>query len=367
MERIERVMRSFSIYGDYIHTEPYGNGHINHTYRTAFDQAGRRVYYLFQQINREVFKNPEDLMDNVSRICDHLVERSEAEGFPDSSRRVLTLVRTRDGESWARDDEGEYWRCYFFIEGALGHDVVQNAAQAREAARCFGEYLRLLADLPGTRLSETIPGFHDTPARFEALMRAASEDEFGLADSVAVELDFFADRAGTFSTLIDACNQGLIPERVTHNDTKLNNVLIDEESLQGVCVIDLDTSMPGLSPYDFGDLVRSSTSPVPEDHRSPGDVRMDFMMFAALADGFLEPGRKFLNEKEISLLPEGGRLMTMEVGMRFLTDYLSGNRYFKTAYHEHNLVRCRSQIALAASIEEQMGEMQRHVEKLFRT
>ncbi len=362
MTDFERTMRSFAIYGDFVDAQPYGTGHINSTYKASFDQAGRRVNYLFQRINDRVFRDPEALMDNVSRICDHLVERAERENLPDASRRVLSLIRSRNGEAWVRDGDGHYWRCYFFIEGATGHDVVQSPTQAKEAARCFGEYLRLLADLPGGRLHETIPDFHDTPGRFQNLLQAVENDPFDLASAVEDEISFFLDRRDDVGTLIDLHRNGMIPERVTHNDTKLNNVLIDTTTHEAMCVIDLDTSMPGLSLYDFGDLVRTSTSPVPEDHQRPDEVRMDFTMFSALVEGFLESGVDFLNESEIAGLPEGGRIMTMEVGMRFLTDYLLGNQYFKTSYPEHNLVRCRTQIALVQSIEEQMQKMSDCVE-----
>ncbi len=215
----------------------------------------------------------------------------------------------------------------------------------------------LLADLPGGRLHETIPGFHNTPGRLQNLIKAAEQDPLNLAASVKQELSFFTDREEDVGILIKLQKEGLVPERVTHNDTKLNNVLIDDGNHRGMCVIDLDTSMPGLSLYDFGDLLRSSTSPVPEDHPHPEEVRMDFNMYRALVDGFLESGKSFLNDVEISYLPQGGRLMTLEVGMRFLTDYLLGSPYFKTAYPEHNLIRCHTQIALVKSIEEQMIEM----------
>lgn len=365
MKLHQDVMGSFDIYGDFSGAVPYGTGHINHTFKATFSQAGKEVHYLFQKINRSVFRNPEALMENISRICDHLAWRARESGMEDASRRVLNLVRTKEGAPWYRDTEDEYWRCYFFVEGATGHDVVQNHVQAHEAARCFGEYLNLLADLPGERLHDTIPDFHNTPDRLARLKDAAREDPLGLAGSVAPELDFFLEREPDLGLLMDLQASGDIPERVTHNDTKLNNVLIDDITHKGVCVIDFDTSMPGLSLYDFGDLVRTSTSPVPEDHQQADEVRMDAGMYRALVEGFMEGGGAFLNEMEIRNLPEGGRLMTLEVGMRFLTDYLMGSPYFRTAYPEHNLVRCRTQIGLAASIEEQMPMMKDLSESLL--
>ncbi len=365
MIELRKVMSEFEIYGDFVEAFPYGTGHINDTYKAVFSQAGRRVNYLAQRINTRVFQNPEALMENISRICAHLSSRARAEGMQDASRRVLHLIPSRSGQPWHKDSENGYWRCYLFIEDATGHGIVQNTLQAREAARCFGEYLNLLADLPGKRLYETIPDFHNTPNRFANLAAAVEKDELNLAKLVQKEIDFFTARENAVGTLIKLQKEGKIPERVTHNDTKLNNVLLDNETSRGVCVIDLDTSMPGLSLYDFGDLVRTSTSPVPEDHPRPEEVQMRPEMYKALAEGFLESGHSFLNETEISLLPEGARLMTMEVGMRFLTDYLEGNKYFKTAYPEHNLVRCRTQIALTESIEKQTSAMLKMQEEVL--
>ena len=363
-QTIRALMQSFDIRGDFIEASPYGNGHINDTFRAVFSQAGREVDYLVQRINARVFTEPEKLMDNIARICGHLKNRAMGENLPDRTRRVLTLVPSTGGRPWVLDEDNRYWRCYLFIEGALGHDIVSNTQQAREAARCFGEYIRLLSDIPGEALHETIPRFHDTPWRYANLLDAMKLDPLGLADTVRDELSFFMERSGEYALLTDLQSKGKLPLRVVHNDTKLNNILIDSETHEGLCVIDLDTSMPGISLCDFGDLMRTSTSPVPEDHPHPGDVRMDFGMFKALAEGFLEPGIRFLNQAEIAHLPDGGRLMTLENGMRFLSDYLLGSPYYKIRYPEHNLHRCRTQIALAGSIEDQMAGMKDFVEKI---
>ncbi|MCG8452955.1 MAG: aminoglycoside phosphotransferase family protein [Spirochaetales bacterium] len=360
----KELIDSFAIYGDFQEALPYGNGHINQTYRVVCHQAGRPMAYLLQRINENVFPQPQELMENVERICHHLQQRAKAEGMADLSRRVLSLVPTKQGKSWVKDDEGGIWRCYLFIEGASGHEVVQNPQQAREAGRCFAEYQRLLADLPGRPLKETIQNFHETPLRYARLVEAAQAAPASRLADVAAELDYFRSHEQTVRLLTGLRDAGELPVRVVHNDTKLNNILIDDATDQGLCVIDLDTSMPGLSLYDFGDLVRTSTSPVPEDHPHPQEVNMDFSMFKALADGFLENGRAFMNEQEILHLPEGGLLMTMEVGIRFLTDYLEGNKYFKVAYPEHNLVRCRTQVALCQSIEQQMTAMKDTVQRL---
>lgn len=360
----KKIIDSFAILGDFLTAEPYGNGHTNNTYRVKVNQAGRTVHYLIQQINDEVFQDPEALMMNIDRICRHMDQRVAWEGLKDTSRRILTLIPSRDGLPWFQDEGSHYWRCYLFIEGAVGHEVVSNPMQAREAARCFGEYLRLLEDFPGAPLHEEIPNFHDTPKCLNDLLETMREDTMGLAKSVGAELSFFLERQENFDKLIRLKAAGDIPERVTHNNTRLNNVLIDNRTHKAMCVIDLDTSMPGFSPCDFGGLVRSTTCPVPEDHPISEEVTMDLEIFTALAEGFLEPGLSFLNDAEIDNLLEGGRLVTMEVGMRFLTDYLQGSHYFRTAYPEHNLVRCQAQIALVKSIEDQWDQMRRVIEKI---
>ncbi len=365
MNNLKEIISAFEIYGDFVDAAPYGTGHINNTYKAVVNQAGRSVNYLLQRINTNIFQEPETLMNNISRICSHLVSQAKAEGVEDASRRVLTLIPSTEGIPWYKDAEGGYWRCYLFIEDATGYEVIENTSQAREAARCFGRYLQLLENLPGERLNETIPNFHNTPNRLKNFINAVEKDEFNLVKTVKPEIDFVMERKDDVYNLVNLQKEGKLPERVTHNDTKLNNVLLDNKTNKGVCVIDLDTSMPGLSLYDFGDLVRTSTSPVPEDHPKPEEVRMMPEMYKALVEGFLDSGKDFLNSKEIELLPEGGRLMTMEVGMRFLTDYLEGNKYFKTAYPEHNLVRSRTQFALVASIEEQRAAMDKIPEEIL--
>jgi len=361
----KEAITNFRIYGDFINAFPYGTGHINSTYKALFSQAGRDVHYLIQRINEKVFKDPVLLMKNVSGICSHLKKRAEEENIEDASRKVLTLIPSKNGDSFVRDSTGGIWRCYLFIENAAGYDVVENEQQAEEAAKSFGEYLMLLDDYRGERLNETIPDFHNTPKRYTDFISIVESDPYNLVKTAQNEISFFMERKEEASLLINHFKEGRIPERITHNDTKLNNVLIDSKTNKGLCVIDLDTSMPGLSLYDFGDLVRSSTSPVSEDHKNPADVYMNFNMFTALVNGFLKPGKLFLNEYEIKLLPEGGRLMTLEVGLRFLTDYLNGSTYFKTAYPEHNLVRSRTQIELVKSIEKQKEKMNKYIESVM--
>lgn len=358
---LKGVFSQFRVYGDFIDARPYGSGHINDTFAVNCRQAGDPVRYILQRLNHHVFKDPVKLMDNVHRICTELHKRLEASGDPDASRRALTTVLSRGDLPYHRDSDGNIWRLYLFIEGAVGYDIIENEEQAFQAARAFGEFQKLLTELPGERLHETIPGFHDTPKRFRRFKEVLEADVMGLRATAAPEIAFFLSCEEEVSRLLDLHAAGLIPERVTHNDTKLNNVLIDEKSHQAVCVIDLDTSMPGLAPYDFGDLVRTSTSPAAEDEKDLAKVVLMPEMFKALTRGYLSTAADFLTPAERDNLVFGGKLMTYEVGLRFLTDYLEGSIYFKTKYPDHNLVRCRTQMTLVKAIEARQEELEAFV------
>jgi hypothetical protein len=352
---IAGVFDKFAIYGDFISAAPYGSGHINDTYKVVSDQAGTIVHYIFQRINTNIFKEPVGLMDNIRRVTSHICAR--ARGRKDASRQSLCIVQGKDLKPFVVDADGNYWRGYLFIEKAQTYDVIKNAEQAFEVARSFGNFQKELVDIPGGRLFETIPDFHNTPKRLEALEAAIKADMKGRVKDVAAEIDFVMSRRGEVSKLVDLNAAGQIPERITHNDTKLNNVMIDDASGNGICVIDLDTVMPGLVHYDFGDMVRTSTSPSMEDEKDLSRVYMQFNMFEALLRGYLESAGNFLNPVERENLPFSGKLITLEIGIRFLTDYLSGDVYFKIHRPEHNLDRCRTQFKLVSSIEEQMPQM----------
>ncbi|MEX1115369.1 MAG: aminoglycoside phosphotransferase family protein [Akkermansiaceae bacterium] len=360
------VVRAFRIYGSFVEARPHGSGHINDTYVAAFSQSGNRVRYIFQRINQRVFKDPEPLMENIARVTGELRRQLEQAGVPDVSRRVLSLVPARDGRPFHREDCGHYWRCYVFIENARTYDIVATPGQAREAARAFGDFQRLVATLPAPRLHETIKDFHHTRSRFEALRTAVENDSWRRLHLARDEWDFIRSRESVVDVLLDLQAGGAIPERVTHNDTKLNNVMIDDATEMGVCVIDLDTVMPGLALYDFGDMVRTATSPVAEDEKNISRVHMQMPMFEALVEGYLSSAGGFLNEAEKAHLVFSGKLITFEIGLRFLTDFLEGDAYFKTDHDGHNLDRCRTQLALVRSIEEQEDAMQRVVERCSR-
>ncbi len=358
---ISVIAAAFDLPGTFVSAEPYGSGHINDTYAIVQRCPEGRRRFLLQRINERVFKDPPALMENVARVCAHAQERLRRDGVADAHRRSLTLVPARTGRRWHLDAQGGHWRCYVFIEGATGHDVIRTAAQAREAAKAFGAFQALLADLPGGRLNETIPAFHHTPSRFAAFRRALQADLAGRAAGASEEVAFALGHADEVGVIVDAMASGDIPERVTHNDTKLNNVLIDDVTGEGICVIDLDTVMPGSALYDFGDLVRTSTSPAAEDEKDLSKVEMRMPMFEALVEGYLSSAAGFLTDEERRLLAFSGKLITLEIGLRFLTDWLEGDVYFKVRRPGHNLDRCRTQFALVRSIESQLPAMEAFV------
>lgn len=353
ISEISEIATRFNLDGRFESANRYGNGHINDTFIVTV--AGSRSRYILQRINKRVFSDPPALMENIRRITEHLQDKDLG------SRECLTLATTDDGDHYLVDDEQEYWRAYRFVEGARTYDNVENALQSREAAAIIGEFQNLVCDLPGPRLHETIADFHNTPARYRQFHAALGQDSHGRAGLCSAEIDralSFEDGAGVLVALQDAGN---LPERVTHNDAKLNNVLFDESGGHAICVIDLDTVMPGLALYDFGDLVRSATTSASEDATAVTDVGMRLDYFEALAEGYLRAAINFLTETEIRHLPVAGKVITVEIGLRFLTDYLSGDEYFRVQRPEQNLDRCRAQFALAASFDQHLGDMQRVV------
>ena len=352
------IARAFSLSGEIVSASPYGSGHINDTFKVDVKPDGGPSRYVLQRINHNVFHRPDELMANVERVCAHAHAKLKHAGVSDADRRTLRLIPTRTGKAWLVDKAGNRWRCYHFIEGATGHDVVRSPKQAYAAAKSFGAFQALLADLPGGRLHETIPDFHHTPSRFARFQYALAKDDHGRAALAVPEIAFAFARAHEVSVVVDALRDGSLPERVTHNDTKLNNVLLDDVTQEGVCVIDLDTVMPGSVLYDFGDLVRTSTSPAAEDETDLSKVRMQLPMFEALVKGYLESSNVFLTPKEKELLPFAGKLITFEIGLRFLTDWLEGDIYFKIKRPSHNLDRARTQFKLVESIEAQLAGMQ---------
>ncbi len=348
----------FEFRGEVLGLVPHGGGHINDTFLVACETPGAPARYILQHINRHVFHDPVAVMRNIERVTAHLA--AQETGQPDGDRSALHLVPARDGRNWYVDEQGETWRAYRLIENARTHETARSPDQAFQAARAFGHFQQQLASLPPPRLNETIPDFHHTPKRFAALEQAIAVDAAGRAALAKPEIDFARSRQAITGVLLDAN----LPERITHNDTKFNNVLLDDKTGEAVCVIDLDTVMPGLALYDFGDMVRTTTSPAKEDEQDLSLVTMQFPMYEALIRGYLESTAAFLTPAERKLLAFSGKLITFEIGIRFLADYLAGDTYFKVHREGHNLDRCRTQFKLVESIEQQEEKMNRLVESI---
>jgi len=356
-EQRKIIADAFEIPGFYIDEYPYGNGHINDTFCVVYEINGREVRYIQQRINKNIFKNVPALMDNIGRVTRHQRKKFQEAGKTDLEHRVLTLVPSRCGKDYIIDTEGQYWRTYVFLEGLLMLETVDKPKHAFEAAKAFGEFQRQLADLNNPRLHETIPDFHHTRSRFNTLINAIDADEFNRAKDVQEEINFAIQRENIVDILLNLQTVGELPERVTHNDTKLNNVMVNAETGEGMCVIDLDTVMPGLSLYDFGDMVRTATNTEEEDERDLSKVEMDIKMFQALVEGYMSTAGEILVPKEIEMLPFSGRLITFEIGIRFLTDYLKGDTYFKVHRDGQNIDRCRKQFKMVKSMERQEAAM----------
>lgn len=350
---VAAVVNAFALDGKFREANRYGSGHIHDTYSVSFDHDGIDERIILQRINTAIFKNPIAVMENIERVTDHL--RSKVDSEADAERRVLQLVRTRGGAGWCVDATGHYWRAYRFIAGTHTDDTVTSRHEAFEAARAFGAFQRLLADVPGPRLHDSIPDFHNTPKRFAAFERAVNVDAAERCAIAGAEIAFAMSRGSTARALVDAD----VPERVTHNDTKLNNVLLDDVTGEGICVIDLDTVMPGLAAYDFGDMVRTMTCAAAEDEPDLSQVVMDFSLFEAVLRGYLEGAKDFLTPPERDSLIVGAKVIVFEQGMRFLADFLSGDVYYKISRPGQNLDRCRTQFKLLESIEQQEDTMTR--------
>ena len=348
---LRKVCRQFRFAGEWLDGAPYGTGHINDTYAIRQQTGAGVTRYILQRVNHKIFKDVPRLMANVQRVTDHIRGKLAVLPGHDPKRETLTVVPTRDGQSYHQDEDGNFWRSYLFIEGAKTYDEITSPRQAFEAAKAFANYQKMLMDLPGSRLHETIPDFHHTPKRFAALETAIGKDVAHRAAQAQPEIAFALARRPMTGTLIALLEKGAMPERVTHNDTKINNVMLDDKDGHGVCVIDLDTVMPGLALYDFGDEVRTTTCTGAEDEQDLGKAKFRLEMFAELVRGYLETGRGFLTPAEVDYLAFSGRLITFEIGIRFLADYLDGDVYFKTHRPDHNLHRCRVQFERVRQME----------------
>jgi hypothetical protein len=363
-KQLQDISKKFQIYGEILHAETLKIGHINETYTATYDQGGTRVRYIHQKINRNVFKNPAAVMKNVMRVTTHIRKKLEASNVRDVTRRSLIVIPTRDGRSYYQNGDREVWRTFVFVEGVETYEAVQTPQQAFQAGQAFGEFQNYLVDLPGERLYETIPDFHHTRRRFTALQQAIDKDQHNRAIQAQAEIQFALKHEPMVDVILNAMAKGKIPERITHNDTKFNNVMLDVLTGEAMCIVDLDTVMPGCALYDFGDMVRTTTSPTLEDEQDLKKVRMQMPMFKKLAQGYLSTAGKFLTRAEKDLIAFSGKLITFEIGIRFLTDFLSGDTYFRTHRPGHNLDRCRTQFKLVDSIERQEAAMQKFVDGL---
>ena len=335
----------------------YGSGHINDTFLLVMEQPdGSRIKYILQRMNGNIFKNPEELMENIIGVTSHL-RKKIIENGGDPQRETLNVVPTKEGAPFYKDEAGLYWRVYLFIDDATSYDKVNKPEDFYESALTFGHFQRLLADYPAHTLHETIKGFHDTAARYEVFLEAVKADVCGRAASVQKEIDFVMSHEATVHVLGDLLKEGKLPLRVTHNDTKLNNIMIDNATGKGICVIDLDTVMPGLSINDYGDSIRFGASTGDEDEPDLSKVSCDMGLFEHYTRGFLEGCHGSLTPTELEMLPMGAKVMTFECGMRFLTDHLQGDTYFKIHRENHNLDRCRTQFKLVADMEDKWETM----------
>ncbi|MCQ2413782.1 MAG: aminoglycoside phosphotransferase family protein [Clostridia bacterium] len=362
---IKHIVTNFRFEGTYESACELTAGNINVSYKLTYRLPnGSRAQYVLQKINTVAFKDPVELMKNIQLVIDHLTAAQAREG-KDVSRRILRFIPTVSGSYLYRDSHGDYWRADYFISDATAYDIITDPNQLYEAGRGFGEFQRYLFDFPADKLIETIPDFHNTTKRFYAFVAAVAEDRAGRAAGLTKEIDFFFDRRKMMDSIVSMTKNGEIPLRVTHNDTKLNNVLIDNETQKAICVIDLDTVMPGSILYDYGDAVRYGASTAAEDESDVSKIDVNMELFRLFTEGFVGEIRSTITENEIINLPLGIKVITCELAMRFLTDYLNGDEYFKIRYPDHNLVRARAQMALLEKIESRFDEMTAFVKTLL--
>ena len=359
---IDEILAAYDMSGMMTDWYMIKTGHINRTYVITFSNGEKR---LLQRINTNVFKKPVELMENVVNVTDFLRKKIAEEGG-DSERETLRVFLTNKGEKTYCDSEGKYWRFYNFVENAFSYDAIESDELFYRAGAAFGKFQSQLADFPIEDLYETIPDFHHTYKRFLNLKNAAENNFANRKDSVAEELKFAFDREDDTKIVVDLIEKGEIPVRVTHNDTKLNNILFDSDSKSPVCVVDLDTVMPGSALYDFGDAIRFGASTGAEDEKDLSKISIDLNLYEKYVQGYLSTAGRSLNEKEIEFLPFSAKLLTFECGMRFLTDYLDGDVYFGTAYPEHNLDRCHTQFKLVADMEAKFDEMKKITELAYK-
>jgi hypothetical protein len=361
---LKEIFNSFTPEGTYYKGGPYGTGHIHDTFRIETAEKDKDDYIL-QRLNNRIFKNIAELQHNIERVTVHLRKKLEKIPGSDIKRECLRLIPTKEGESWIIDGNGSYWRMYIFISNHRSYDIVDSPGKAYEGGKAIGRFQAMLADLPGEPLHDTIPFFHDIEKRLETFFRTVKEDPAGRVKNVSPEIDFITKRTEEMKIILQLGREGKIPLRITHNDTKFNNILLDEND-KALCVIDLDTVMPGYVHYDFGDAIRTAANVAAEDEKDLSRVKMDIELYKAYATGYLSETRETLNPVEKEYLAFSPRLITYTIALRFFTDYIDGDNYFKIHHEHHNLQRARAQFRLVESMEEQYGEMRKIIGQLTR-
>ena len=351
---INTIAENFSIGAEIESIKPYGNGHINDTFLVTLKKQEKK--FILQRVNDNVFKEPEKVMHNIISVTEYLKKHLSGK------MQTLELIPLNSGEKFLKHESG-IWRMYKFIENSVSLDLPEKDTDFYMSAVAFGQFQSLLKDFDASGLFETIKDFHNTPVRYENFLKALEQDPEGRAKEALKEIEFIKERKDFYCVLENARKSGKLPLKVTHNDTKLNNVMLDKFTREPICVIDLDTVMPGYSVNDFGDSIRFGASTAAEDEKDLNKVDFNLNMFEIYTKGFLNGCNKTLTESEISLLPTGALMMTLECGMRFLTDFILGDTYFKTAYRDHNLTRCRTQLKLARKMEENFDKMNETVKK----
>ncbi len=354
---IKTILPQFQFRGKYVRVREITSGNVNITYYLEYRDGADTFLYILQHINTYVFKNPHEVMSNIAAVTDHLRANLLKNNEP-TDRRVLELIKTRDGHVLYQDEDGEMWRAYTFIDKAAALDIVESPEQMEEIGRGFGNFQKLLFDFPAERLYDSIPNFHHTTKRFYAFVRAVDQDKAGRVRFLEDEIEFMFEHRRMMGKIVRMLESGHLPLRVTHNDTKANNVLLDDETGRAICVIDLDTVMPGSSLYDYGDAIRYGASTAAEDEPDTAKIGLDMAKVKAFTRGFIEETSGFLTDEELRQLPLGVKVITCELALRFLTDYIDGDLYFKVNSPDHNLIRARAQIALLKDVERHEAEMQ---------
>lgn len=361
--KINEAIDNFQLDGSVLEVKPFGNGHINDTFLLTVEKKdGSIKRIILQRMNHDVFKKPVELMENILNVTSYLCEKIIAAGG-DSERETLNVIPDRKNLPYYEDSNGNYWRCYKFIEDAVCYETVEKPEDFYNSAVAFGNFQRMLADYPADTLHETIKGFHDTKARLERFKQVVKEDKLGLAASVQKEIKFVLSREKDAEILGQMQKIGDLPLRVTHNDTKLNNIMMDKTTGNAICVIDLDTVMPGLAVNDFGDSIRFGASTGAEDEQDLDKIKCDLELFELYTKGFIKGCSGSLTSTELVMLPMGAKVMTFECGMRFLADYLEGDVYFRIHRANQNLDRCRTQFKLVSDMEEKWDKMANIIEK----